>query len=81
MGQVRLLPCELKVRDKTGNEHQINRPHTEDLIGDVHVATLRVFGRRHDHGVAPGACTRSEQYIVVLARGETIYPQKRRRAG
>jgi len=40
------LPVVLHVRDEAGDEHQIEGPVAHHLVGDVHVAALRVAGLR-----------------------------------
>src|SRR5262245_27496182 len=46
-----LFPVELHMGDKRRNEHQIARAVAHNLVRDVHVATLGIFGlRRHGHG-------------------------------
>jgi hypothetical protein len=48
-GKGQHLPVELEVRHVPGYEHEVERALAADLIGDVHVAALRVADFRHFH--------------------------------
>ena len=37
-----LLPVELQMRDKAGDEHEIERALADHLVGDVHVTAPRI---------------------------------------
>jgi len=43
------LPVELKVGHVPGHENEIEGPVASDLVGDVHIATLRIPKFRHPH--------------------------------
>src|SRR5215467_12178361 len=48
----RILPVDIEIGDKAGNEEQIDRSVTYDLVGDANVSAACVMGRRLRHGLA-----------------------------
>jgi hypothetical protein len=54
----------LNVRNKPGNYDQVDRATSKDLIGDMHIAALRIVNLRY-HGTA--LLKRSECYEVPVS--------------
>jgi hypothetical protein len=52
MGEARILPLVIEVRDEPWDEHEVARSGAQYLIGDVDVAALGVMGLGQCHATA-----------------------------
>jgi hypothetical protein len=62
-----LLPVLLEVGDEAGDEHDVDRPVSRHLVGDVEVAAARVADRRpaRRRPVQPGVLAQDAQLELL----------------
>src|SRR5262249_16004065 len=74
LGVSRILPVDIEIGDKAGNEDQIDRSVAYDLVGDANVSAASVMGRRLRQRPAlpnPDLTTLGAQLLALSALGST----------